>query len=155
VSQLDVCRNGHARTPENTFTRCDGYTGCLACRRVTNRDHGWKRQERMKKERATEDYSLPVNLRLVVEELADPTVGWQRDAACRTFGPSRFYPTHGDKGATGRRAVAEVCAECPVRYPCLVAGLYDEEGGIWGGTLDRRRRRVRQQLKGRVDGIAV
>lgn len=68
---------------------------------------------------------------------------WRKDAACRGKGPSMFFS---DEPAD-IEAARKMCGLCPVREPCLEAGL-KEWGGIWGGkdptqrrTEKRRRRR--------------
>lgn len=42
----------------------------------------------------------------------------------------------------GTRLAKATCARCPVREPCLDAGLH-EEYGIWGGLGRRARQRLR------------
>ena len=77
--------------------------------------------------------------------------GWQDEAACRDSDVELFFPTDGERGLprTDREAAAKaVCADCPVRVPCLDYALTrGETHGIWGGftederASERRRRR--------------
>jgi WhiB family redox-sensing transcriptional regulator len=65
---------------------------------------------------------------------------WVADAACASEPSWRFFPTRSD----GLAAAREVCFRCPVRADCRdyalgVPGLH----GVWGGTSDRERRRLR------------
>lgn len=66
---------------------------------------------------------------------------WRLDAACRGEDPQIFFPD------TANSAPAkEVCAPCPVRSECLDHALRYERIGIWAGTTERERRRMRQRM---------
>jgi WhiB family redox-sensing transcriptional regulator len=66
---------------------------------------------------------------------------WHRYAACRGSGHAEFFP---GRGASTEAAKA-VCVACPVRVECLEHALADPElVGVWGGTSDRERRRMRR-----------
>lgn len=68
---------------------------------------------------------------------------WYSRAACRGLDPALFYPTRGEINSGKRNWPAfAVCASCPVRADCLEEGLY-EAHGIWGGTTERERVRMR------------
>jgi len=63
-------------------------------------------------------------------------------AACRGLDPHLFFP---DRGASVAEAKA-VCASCPVRAECLEFALINvEKFGIFGGTSERERRRLRRE----------
>lgn len=71
---------------------------------------------------------------------------WRLRAACRgmaptdgTTQPHPFFPATGEDAG-----VQTICADCPVRQPCMDAALRDNERGIWGGESERGRRRRRQ-----------
>lgn len=67
---------------------------------------------------------------------------WREAALCAQTDPEAFYP---DKGGSTREALA-VCRRCPVQGPCLEYALvHDERFGIWGGTTERQRRRLRRE----------
>lgn len=69
---------------------------------------------------------------------------WQADAACRGVDTEVFFPR---KGGGGREARA-ICAVCPVREQCLELALEDSTtAGIFGGTGERERRRIRAGRK--------
>lgn len=53
--------------------------------------------------------------------------------------PDIFTP---DKRTTGAEAKA-YCGRCPVAEQCLVYALANRVSGIWGGTTDADRRRLR------------
>lgn len=62
-----------------------------------------------------------------------------RDARCRGFDPSEFFPSDG----VGVEVARRVCADCPVRIPCLEYALaYHIDHGVWGGCSERERRRI-------------
>lgn len=70
--------------------------------------------------------------------------GWHHEAACRAadVDPAWFWPSRGQSNDEARA----VCARCPVRQRCLDDALSRGEWadhGIWGGTSERERRRLR------------
>ena len=73
----------------------------------------------------------------------DPDPTWRLEAACRGWPqPEVFFPGRGDTNAV--RAARAVCAGCPVREPCLAFALAEHIlEGVWGGTSERQRRRLR------------
>ena len=63
-------------------------------------------------------------------------------AECAGLDPALFHP---DRGASVDDAKA-VCMSCPVRVECLEFALQNvEKFGIWGGTSERERRRLRRE----------
>ena len=70
---------------------------------------------------------------------------WRQRAACSGVDPDIFYPAS-DEEAIAAKAI---CAQCPVRQPCLEYALTNRErDGIWGGATERERRRlIRQRRK--------
>lgn len=72
---------------------------------------------------------------------------WKQHAACTGLDPDLFYPPPGAIGRAQADAARTVCAGCPVRLNCLAYALANgEELGIWGGTTERDRRRIRGLL---------
>lgn len=69
---------------------------------------------------------------------------WTKSALCAQVDPELFYPKFpGDHCAQGKA----ICASCPVKTPCLTAALEIpayEDFGVWGGTLENERLRLRQ-----------
>ena len=93
----------------------------------------------------------------VPDLLARPA--WHENAACSGLGNELFYPGRvycsespwqevwGNPDAVRQAAAAKVvCALCPVKEQCLEAGLEDEFG-IWGGTTERDRRKLRRERR--------
>ena len=78
------------------------------------------------------------------------SASWRESAACRFLETDLFFPI----GKTGL-AVAEiqrakaVCADCPVRQPCLTFALDTHQAyGIWGSyDEDERRVMLRERRK--------
>lgn len=65
---------------------------------------------------------------------------WQSYAACSGQGPADWFPARGDSPA----AAKAICGRCPVRTDCLAFALeWPELPGIWGGTSQRQRDRLR------------
>jgi WhiB family redox-sensing transcriptional regulator len=71
---------------------------------------------------------------------------WRAGASCRCMPPELFFPA----GSTGI-AIEEiegakaVCHGCPVQDDCLQYALEtNQEAGIWGGTTEDERRRLRR-----------
>lgn len=55
-----------------------------------------------------------------------------------------FYPSTDELAEEAK----VVCAECPVRQPCLEHALSGRErDGVWGGLTERERRRILRQRR--------
>ena len=64
---------------------------------------------------------------------------WMAQGKCREVPPSSFFPNDG----VGVDAARRICADCPVKAPCLeYALLHRIDHGVWGGTSERERRRI-------------
>jgi WhiB family transcriptional regulator, redox-sensing transcriptional regulator len=73
---------------------------------------------------------------------------WMARGRCTNVPPSRFFPSDG----AGVELARKICAECPVREPCLEHALANRiDHGVWGGCSERERRRI---LKVRRSGSA-
>jgi hypothetical protein len=69
---------------------------------------------------------------------------WMADGLCvtRDLPVEVFFPTRGQDVDMAK----QVCAPCPVRVECLEYALDGGEAfGIWGGTSERERRRIRRR----------
>ena len=51
------------------------------------------------------------------------------------------------------RKAKNICADCPVKEPCLEFAMRHDERGVWGGTNDRQRNRLR--IKRYADLVAL
>ena len=71
---------------------------------------------------------------------------WRKLAACRHIDPDLFFPV----GMTGPaieqiEAAKRVCDACEVSEPCLEFALEsNQESGVWGGTSEEERRKLRR-----------
>ncbi len=66
---------------------------------------------------------------------------WQGEARCLEVDPEIFFPERGGSS----KAARGVCNDCSVRVECLKYALANrEQFGIWGGTSERERRRLRK-----------
>lgn len=74
---------------------------------------------------------------------------WMATGNCAERHPSLFFPSDGVGVDIARR----VCADCPVKEPCLEYALTNRiDHGVWGGTSERERRRI---LKARRVAVQV
>lgn len=70
-------------------------------------------------------------------------ISWFSEAACRGTDPDLFFPSRGENYET--KAAKQVCAECTVCAQCLEYALQAGiKHGIFGGTSERERRRMRR-----------
>ena len=72
---------------------------------------------------------------------------WRKDSACRDTDPDLFFPV----GTTGPAieqidSAKAVCCECQVQTECLEFALAtNQDSGVWGGTSEEERRKLRKQ----------
>lgn len=82
---------------------------------------------------------------LPIPDLPDePSEDWHEQAACRHHPTPDLWFQAGFAGLPSE--VARICADCPVRGDCLLAGLNEPEG-VWGGLSGARRDKVRRMLR--------
>jgi WhiB family redox-sensing transcriptional regulator len=71
---------------------------------------------------------------------------WRTQSLCRDSNSELFFPV----GATGIaldqiEAAKEICQVCPVHRQCLEFALHtNQEAGVWGGTTEEERRKLRK-----------
>lgn len=64
---------------------------------------------------------------------------WMAYGSCADGDPSLFFPSDG----VGVEVARRVCADCPVKEPCLEYALRNRiDHGVWGGASERERRRI-------------
>lgn len=69
---------------------------------------------------------------------------WRQRAACLGIDAAVFYPVSDEEAAPAKG----ICAQCPVRQPCLEYALVNRErDGVWGGATERERRRMLRQRR--------
>lgn len=68
------------------------------------------------------------------------TTNWQSHGRCRETDPEIFFPEAGVPQLEALR----ICRGCEVRQQCLDFALENGERGVWGGTNDADRRRLRR-----------
>lgn len=74
---------------------------------------------------------------------------WAEHGACRDRPEVDWFPdgrAHAEMLRAQREAIA-VCRACPVRAECAEAGI-EERFGVWGGTTERERARLRAARRG-------
>ena len=78
------------------------------------------------------------------------TEQWMAKGRCRSEPPSRFFPSDG----VGVEIARRICADCPVRSPCLEYALRNRiDHGVWGGTSERERRRIARRRRLAAEAI--
>jgi WhiB family redox-sensing transcriptional regulator len=76
------------------------------------------------------------------ESMTPNRPGWMRRAACAGVEVEVFFP---DARASSERA-RRICESCPVQAECLSFAVADRTTvGIWGGTDEAERRRLRRK----------
>lgn len=71
---------------------------------------------------------------------------WRDVASCQDTDPDLFFPV----GTTGPaieqiEAAKAVCGGCEARQPCLEFALTtNQDSGVWGGTSEEERRKLRR-----------
>ncbi len=76
---------------------------------------------------------------------------WRRVSACRDTDPDLFFPV----GTTGPAVeqienAKAVCDSCEAQTECLEYALAtNQDSGIWGGTSEEERRKLRKQYNAR------
>jgi WhiB family transcriptional regulator, redox-sensing transcriptional regulator len=69
---------------------------------------------------------------------------WMQQGKCRELPPETFFPSDG----VGVEIARRICADCPVKGPCLEYALYNRiEHGVWGGASERERRRIARRRR--------
>lgn len=67
-------------------------------------------------------------------------IHWREDALCSQTDPEAFYPDRGPAPTLARN----VCSRCPVKNPCLLYAITNNEThGVWGGTTPNERQKMR------------
>jgi WhiB family redox-sensing transcriptional regulator len=74
---------------------------------------------------------------------------WWSEARCRDLDAAIFFPPRGDN--LGIEVAKRICKSCSVRVECLDCALSKREvHGVWGGTSERHRRRLRELARANV-----
>ena len=94
----------------------------------------------------------PLSVLSLSTEPTEPTESdWRKLAACRDTDPDLFFPV----GTTGPAIeqienAKAVCATCDAQIPCLEFALTtNQDSGVWGGTSEEERRKLRRQWMAR------
>ena len=65
---------------------------------------------------------------------------WMNKARCAETDPELFTPGQGESNVPALR----ICSTCEVREPCLEYALATKQSGVWGGTSEKQRQRLRR-----------
>lgn len=73
---------------------------------------------------------------------------WMDDALCREIGPEPFFSEDAGPTLDVTNAAIRVCRTCPVQTDCLEYALtLGPVVGVWGGTTEKERRRIRSATR--------
>lgn len=87
---------------------------------------------------------LPPRRLVIVPEPVDPPLVWRDLASCLGVDGDLFFPARGEPTDEAKA----ICAGCIVREDCLEYALTTKQyHGIWGGTSERERKRLRKARK--------
>lgn len=64
--------------------------------------------------------------------------------ACKGVDPELFFPASASRDAAA--PALRVCASCPVWRSCRAYAVAEDLDGVWGGTTDADRRRLRRPV---------
>src|SRR5690606_19101133 len=77
---------------------------------------------------------------------------WMTRGRCREVSPGTFFPSDG----VGVELARRICADCPVKEPCLEYALAERiDHGVWGGTSERERRRILRRRRIAAAGVST
>ena len=69
---------------------------------------------------------------------------WMTAGKCQDMPHSVFFPNDG----VGVEIARRICADCPVKAPCLEYALLNRiDHGVWGGSSERERRRIARRRR--------
>lgn len=76
----------------------------------------------------------------------EPIRNWRDVAACRDTDPDLFFPVGTTGAAVDQIAAAKaVCDACAAREACLQFAIENnQDSGVWGGTCEEERRKLRR-----------
>lgn len=85
------------------------------------------------------------------------TPGWQDQAACTGMDGDSFYPDPDQHSTHVEASAVATCNGCRVRSSCRAAALLNDEAGVWGGTTEADRDRMRAALSAgaTVDAVLI
>lgn len=77
---------------------------------------------------------------------------WMAKGRCNELPPSMFFPSDG----VGVEIARRLCADCPVKEPCLEYALAERiDHGVWGGASERERRRILKRRRLEAQALAT
>ena len=77
-------------------------------------------------------------------------LSWMDKARCKDMSAEIFYPSEDLTPAQVKKRLdhaKSICEECPVITPCLRRAVEDMERGVWGGTTENEREKIRREAK--------
>jgi hypothetical protein len=67
--------------------------------------------------------------------------------ACKGLSTESFFYDNPEEALKRKAALKPICDTCRFNTPCLEWALKNREHGIWAGTTDFDRRRIKRKIK--------
>jgi WhiB family transcriptional regulator, redox-sensing transcriptional regulator len=67
---------------------------------------------------------------------------WKTLGRCHGMAPDVFFP---EKNRWAEKTAKAICAGCPVEAQCMDYAIANSEVGVWGGTTERQRNKIRNR----------
>lgn len=102
-----------------------------------------------RRQRAAPEMAFVAIIDTAASGASETDVSWYHKGLCTEAGsnipidPDIFNPSRGKLPDAAKK----VCAKCPVSGQCLEYALDNKLSGIWGGTTEQERRRMRRQRR--------
>lgn len=85
-----------------------------------------------------------------------PLAEWMERGACVGMDTNKFYPpSETDTRSAYVTEAKAICKPCPVRTECLNWALRYEEQGLWGGTTQTERERMKNPERKRISQRSI
>jgi len=118
-----------------------GSWGTMGAAKGVTRDQGSSLASASSGVESREVRTIP---RVRVEQDTGMDADWRAQGKCWDMDSAIFFPCDG----IGVQAAQRICEECPVKATCLEYALANRiEHGVWGGTSERERGRIRRHRR--------
>jgi WhiB family redox-sensing transcriptional regulator len=86
---------------------------------------------------------------MTLPQLLSASSRFKNPTACRDVDTNIFFPVDDHRMQQQQIDDAKaICRECPARMECLEFAIAtNQKFGIWGGTTDKERRRIKRQRR--------
>lgn len=71
--------------------------------------------------------------------------GFDGTQACATMPGDKFFPDSAEQEIQALKEIKVICNACKFQVPCLQYSLENAVWGIWAGTTEKERKRMRSK----------